>query len=148
MNILVVEDDDFKFEEIDALIKCVLSEHHVVRLETVYGAVNYLSLNSPDKVILDMSLPSHPAKAGEGTPLSLPSGGMEIILELKYLNKHYLPIIVLTQFSHVEVEHEYCTMSEAEIKIKELYNMENIIIQAYEKGSPEWKDATSNFLRD
>jgi DNA-binding NarL/FixJ family response regulator len=148
MNILVVEDDDFKFEEIDALIKYILPQCGIVRHETVYGAVNYLTSYSPDKVILDMSLPSHPAKPGEGTPLSMPSGGMEIILELKYLGKSSLPIIVLTQFSHVEVEHEYCTMSQAETKIKELYSMENIIIQAYEKGLSEWKDATTKFLRD
>ena len=51
----------------------------------------------------------------------MPSGGVEVILELRYLNKRSIPIIVLTQYSHVEVENEYCSMEEAEIRIKDLY---------------------------
>ncbi|HEY9017739.1 hypothetical protein [Thiomicrospira sp.] len=148
MDILVVEDDDFKFEEIESLIKSFSDKFHIKRYGNVFDTVRYLNNSTPDKIILDMSLPSHPAKPGEGTPVSMPSGGIEVILELRYLKKISLPIIVLTQFSHVEVEHEYCTMPEAERKIKELYRMDNIIIQAYEKGSQAWKDATIDFLRD
>lgn len=148
MKILVVEDDDFKFEEIESLIKSLSDEFDIQRYGNVFETIRYLNHNSPDKIILDMSLPSHPAKPGEGTPVSMPSGGIEVILELRLLKKTTLPIIVLTQFPHVEVEHEYCTMSEAEDKVKDLYKLENIIMQSYEKGTQEWKDATIKFLRN
>lgn len=129
MNVLVVEDDDFKFEKIDELIGLTLDSFVVIRFDNVFDTVRYLRENSPDKIVLDMSLPSHPAKVGEGSPLSMPSGGIEVILELRYLKKRQVPIIVLTQYSHVEVENEYCTMEEAEVRIKELYRLENLVVQ-------------------
>jgi hypothetical protein len=94
-----------------------------------------------------MSLPSHTAKVGEGSPLSMPTGGIEIILELRSLDMLDIPIIVLTQYPEIEIENEYFSIDESEIEIKKLYNMNNLSVVLYENDSSNWKQKTANYLR-
>ena len=88
MNILIVEDDDFKYSKIVNLLTKTTPSASILHVDNVYGAVNHVRNGTPDKIILDMSLPSHPAIAGEGSPISMPAGGIEVILELKNLKKN------------------------------------------------------------
>ena len=147
MNILIVEDDFFKFSKIDALVKEVLPDSSITKFDNVHDTVLFLKSNSPDKIILDMSLPSHSAKVGEGSPLSMPSGGIEIILELRSLGKTNMPIIVLTQYHEIEIENEYYSISESEAEIKEIFGISNLSVVLYKNDSDGWHDETTKFLK-
>lgn len=147
MNVLVVEDDGFKFSKIEILLKEIIPDRELVHCDNVFDTLAYLRKNTPDKIILDMSLPSHPARPGEGSPLSMPSGGIEVILELRYIRKNKIPIIVLTQYPDVEIENEYYSMVESEGEIQRLYGIENIVVRHYENDSNDWMDSTTEFLR-
>ena len=147
MNILIVEDDFFKFSKIDALVKEVLPDSNITKFDNVHDTVLFLKSNSPDKIILDMSLPSHSAKVGEGSPLPMPSGGIEIILELRSLGKANMPIIVLTQYHEIEIENEYYSISESEVEIKEIFGISNLSVVLYNNDSDGWHDETTKFLK-
>lgn len=59
MNLLVVEDDLFKFSKIEVLIKTEFESYAITRFDNVHDSIVYLKDNNPDKIILDMSLPGH-----------------------------------------------------------------------------------------
>jgi len=148
MNILVVEDDTFKFSKISNLIAGMSGDYFTVHCDNVMAAVNYLRSNAPDKIVLDMSLPSHPAIAGGGSPVSMPFGGIEIILELRSLSMGQIPIIILTQYPDVEVEYELYTMQEAQEVIKEIYGILNLTVVHYDNDIDEWQVKTMDFLEN
>ena len=147
MNILIIEDDSFKFSKIELLVREVLDEARIIRFDNVHDAVVYFKFNSPDKIILDMSLPSHAAKAGEGSPLSMPAGGIEIILELKSINKLDIPILILTQYPEIEIENEYYPIDESEDEIKNIYEASTLSVVLYDNDSSDWKEEAAKFLR-
>ena len=147
MNILIVEDDLFKSSEIEDLVEEVFDEVKTVKFDNVHDTIIYFESNEPDKIILDMSLPSHTAKVGEGSPLSMPTGGIEIILELRSINKWDIPILVLTQYHEIEIENEYYSIDESEIEIKNLYGMNDLSVVLYDSESSDWKFKAAKYLR-
>jgi len=76
----------------------------------------------------------------------MPSGGLEIILELKSLGKTYIPIIILTQYPDVEVESEYYSIKESEEVIKRLYGIANLTVVHYDNESDDWASQTRTLL--
>lgn len=146
MNILIVEDDDFKYSKIvDLLTRCA-STASISHVGNVYEAVNHVRVKSPDKIILDMSLPSHPAIAGEGSPISMPAGGIEVILELRSLGKNKIPIAILTQYPDVEVEYEFYSIKDSEQILKDLYDIQCLFVIYYDNESDDWEFETKSFL--
>lgn len=146
MKILIVEDDSFKYSKVATLLKDFFSESILIHFDNVCDAINYLRGDSPDLILLDMSLPSHPAVAGEGSPVSMPTGGIEIIMELKLLKKTNIQTIVLTQYPDVEIEYEYYSIPDALHTIKSLYGMQNISVIHYDNDSNDWKDKIREIL--
>lgn len=143
MDLLIVEDDLFKYSRIEKIINKKIS---ITKLDNIRDSVNWLESNIPDKIILDMSLPCHKINKGEGTPVSMPNGGIEIIMELKYQGKVNIPIIILTQYEDIEIENIYYDISQSTKVIKELYNVniQNVIF--YDNDSIEWESKLKYFL--
>lgn len=146
MNILVIEDDAFKYSKIYSLIDELTQEKTVTHCDNVFAAINYVRTNTPDKIILDMALPSHPAVAGEGSPVSMYSGGIEILLEIRICKKTSIPIVILTQYPDIVVEYEYYSIEDSEKVIKELYGIENLSVVHYDNDSEDWEIRTRKFL--
>ncbi len=146
MFIQVVEDDSFKFSKIAQLISDVARDMIVIHHDNVSAAVNYIRNHTPDKIVLDMSLPSHPAVAGQGSPVSMSTGGMEVILELRSLGKFDIPIIILTQYPDVEVEYEYYSIVDSQKMISAIYGMKKLWVVHYDNESDAWRSETKIFL--
>lgn len=138
MKILIVEDDSYKYSKIAALLKDRFVEAILLHEDSVHDAVIYIRGHTPDLIILDMSLPSHSPQVGEGNPVSMPAGGVEIIMELKIIGKKNIPIIVVTQYPDVEIEDEYYSIEKSRGVISSLYNIENISVIYYDNDSSDW----------
>lgn len=145
MNILIVEDDSFKLKKINDYICSIFPNINILVKDNVRDAIIYLKNETPDKIILDMSLPSHSAKVGKGNPLSMPSGGIEVISELSFLNKGNIPLIILTQYPEIEVENEYYPIPEAGKFITEIYGIEKLHVSFYDDSNNEWTYAINKF---
>lgn len=102
-KLLIVEDDDFKLKEILELIEThrprTWSVTTAVAMSTAIDAVNSFDF---DRVILDMSIPSHPRQRGAGTALPLPTGGLEVLFELESLGRDGR-CVILTQYPEIEI---------------------------------------------
>lgn len=138
MNILIVEDDSYKYSKIAALLRERFPDATLIHQDSVHGAVIYLREYTPNLLILDMSLPSHSLLAGQGSPVSMPAGGIEIIMEIKILGRTHIPIVVVTQYPDVEIEDEYYSINESRGIIAELYGIRRISVVYYDNDSTEW----------
>ncbi|MCV0437435.1 MAG: response regulator [Hydrogenophaga sp.] len=138
MKILIVEDDSYKYSKVRAFLQDLIAQSEFIHKDSVHGAVLYLRSEKPDLVILDMSLPSHSLVAGQGSPVSMPAGGIEVIMELKLLGKTDIHIVVLTQYPNVEIEDEYYSIPQSQELIRELYGMERIEVIYYDNESADW----------
>ena len=148
MNILIVEDDQYKYNQINSLVASLLPEANIANFNSVYGARKYLRETTPHKIILDMSLPTHPPVGGEGNPVSLGSGGVEILLALRSKKQFHLPVAILTQYENFEIEDDYYALEDAPEALDRLYGLTNIIAVLYEHGSSEWAISIKEFLEN
>lgn len=145
MKILIVEDDSFKFMRILEIVDATLLNSDPIHFDSVFGAITYLSTDTPDKIILDMSLPSHPPSPGEGSPIAMPAGGIEILLEMRSLRKLNIPTVILTQYPDVEIEDEYYTIAQAPKALFDFFGF-NIDVVHYDAMNDEWINPIKNFL--
>ncbi|AZR82850.1 response regulator [Thiomicrospira sp. S5] len=146
MNILVVEDDCFKYTRIEKLIRNEKPSSFIDFFGNAREAVLFIKKNNPDKIILDMSLPSHPQKKGEGSGLPLPKGGMEVILTLRRIGKYSIPIAILTQYEDIEINDEYYSVADAKEIIVERYGIKNLTVALYDNDSSDWEVIIKEFL--
>jgi len=146
MKIFIVEDDSFKLSKIETVISSVLPNASICALDNVHDAIVKINIEAPDVIVLDMSLPSHSAKIGEGSPLSMPSGGIEIILEMRQLKYTNIPTLILTQYPEIEIENEYYSIDESSEIISDLYGISNLVVIYYENDSHEWTEKVIKYL--
>lgn len=148
MTILLVEDDKHKSSEIiDYIVSKGVSRNELYLTESIADTVTFLAQNIPEKIVLDMSLPSHSL----GSSIPLTNGGMEVLLELRYEGISDLPVLILTQFPQAEVNNQLFPLDIAADEIMKAYAMSNITVSYFESEennseTPNWKKFMDNFL--
>ena len=146
-KLLIVEDDTFKSDRIcDCLTR--LSETPVITLVTsVQAAVAILAERCFDVVLLDMALPSHQAHPGGAPASSLLSGGIEIIMELSFLNRRE-KVIVITQYPEIEIEGVLVPVEHAEAAFKKMCNINLTGVVHYKHEEKVWETSLITALRN
>jgi CheY-like chemotaxis protein len=100
MNILLIEDDQFKQELIDAEL-LELFPHSIRTVgRSVQQAVKFIRAAPYDLVVLDIALPSHASSVGSQS-ISQPSGGVEVLLELSFAERSD-KVVIVTQYPEIE----------------------------------------------
>jgi CheY-like chemotaxis protein len=137
-TILIVEDDTFKYDRIISCLKNLSEKPSIKVARSVQAAVALISKAKFDFILLDMSLPSHDLLPGGGAGSSLLSGGIEVIMELSFLNRADC-VIVITQYPEVEIEGELVSIANAHSTFRKLFpaNIESVILYRHE--SNEWE---------
>lgn len=146
LNVLIIEDDSFKMDTLVALVRSDIINTNVRCVADVATAVAAVDQAAFDLIILDMALPSHPAILGGGSPMSLLTGGLEILLELSSLQRHDNCIIV-TQYPEIEIAGKFFPVDCAAKAIMEYFSCEVIACLQYSEDSSEWKKRLSELLR-
>lgn len=135
-RILLVEDDDFKRRNILDLITVFHPTSEVLCAASVSASVLSLKQGSYDLIILDVSLPSHDAGGGAAA-LSLPSGGLEVLLELSFEGRSD-PVIILTQYPLIEFEGRSIAISDATKLLKADMEINLLEVIQYTRMSDSW----------
>lgn len=123
MKILVVEDDQFKLDAIQRVVRQQLRQHEIVFCKSVQTAVRAITHNDFDFLILDMSLPSHDLEAAAGLGIPRLSGGIEVLFELQYQNKNPRTLI-LTQYPEIEMENKMVPLAGVADYVSENFEIE------------------------
>lgn len=145
-DILVVEDDPFKFGELQRLIREAQPTLGVISALSVKEAVSALAEREYKCILLDIALPSHSLDKGQGAPMSLPSGGTEVLMELSYLDRRD-PVIIVTQYPEIEVEGRLYPLSRVKKVINELMNVSLLGVVRFDRLSDKWRPELDCLLR-
>lgn len=138
MKILLIEDDSFKSESI---VKFLIELYPNAKLdvcESLSEGIDYVNHTMYNYVLVDMAIPSHPIEPGGGSPLSLLTGGLDIILELKYLNRKD-SCIIITQFPDLELCGQFFSLEEAVDQIDIQLGCKVLACIEYNEGSENWQ---------
>lgn len=138
MRMLIVEDDPHKSNELEAFVCGQMHFENVTRCDSVNSAVRVIDNNFFDLVLLDMALPSHHLRPGNGPAVSLLSGGLEIVMELDY-QKRNEPIIILTQHIEVEINEKLIPVRSVKAELLRQFSVNLIDCIRYEYGKDSWK---------
>ena len=95
-----MEDDPYKTELLQEALRANFVAPEIVVARSVQQAVDRLAAAAYDLIVLDMSLPSHEIRAGGAQPLSQPSGGIELLLELSYDGRGDR-VVIVTQYPDI-----------------------------------------------
>lgn len=147
--ILIVEDDEHKSSQIVQLIREELENSVELSIvDNVMEAARFLASKAPKKIILDMSLPSHKALPGQGTPVPLNTGGIEVLFEIKKRGLAELPVLILTQYPEIEIEDEPVPVADSAKTLKAAYGFSQLEACFYDRdNTAKWKEMTREFLR-
>ncbi|MDF1717830.1 MAG: response regulator [Antarcticimicrobium sp.] len=147
-RILIIEDDEFKANDIQSLLKRELPTYAVLVVGDVGSGVKALRGSVFDLVILDIALPSRQLRPGGGSTASLLSGGVEIIYRLEEENRS-VPVVILTQYPDIEIEGEQVPVSKMR-SVPERYFDANIVacIRYMREDQASWTTTLSNVLKD
>ena len=105
MDILIVEDDENKRNQLRGFFSEFYSYAHVRVARSVQSAVRSVMDFLPDILILDMSLPNFDVDSDEFGGKARKFGGREILRQLDR-KRITLPVIVVTGFDQFERERE------------------------------------------
>jgi DNA-binding response OmpR family regulator len=139
MKILLVEDDHFKQELIEAALKERYPNSSVSLARSVQQAVKLIRSDEYDLIILDIALPSHDSKAGGAQPISQPAGGIEVLLELSYEERSD-PVIIVTQYPEIEFNGRLYALAKARSALTRLIsvNIQDVIF--FNAQASAWRD--------
>lgn len=137
-HILLIEDDQFKQEPIEAAIR---ERHpqatlHVAR--SVQQAVKQLRARPYGFVVLDIALPSHESRAGGAQPISQPSGGIEILLELSY-DMRQDPVIIVTQYPEIEYNGRFYALPRARKALMAAIDIKIVDVIQFNAQDDNWR---------
>lgn len=139
MEILVIEDDNFKSHSITSYFMERDSSNQLSYAESLVDAIDIINEKVFDLIIVDMSIPSHPTERGGGSPTSLLSGGIEILLKLSF-KKRKDPCVVLTQYPDIKISGEFYDLEDASLILNERFNCNVIACLEYKEDSVVWQN--------
>lgn len=146
-KILIIEDDSFKLENLAAFINTAVDNAEIDFVSCVASAVRMVQQEEFDLIILDMALPSHPVVSGGGAPMSLLTGGLEILFELHSLGRND-PCIIVTQYPEIEITGRFFPVESAAAVIKARFSCEVVGCIQYAEESNGWKRELAALLKD
>ena len=109
--VLLVEDDAFKQKELESVLLELMPGAQVRVGRSVRQALSFLDERAYDLIVLDMALPSHEVRPAAAQPMSQPSGGVELLLELSY-EERADPVIIVTQYPEIEFDGRLYALSQ------------------------------------
>ena len=117
MNIIVIEDSDSKLESISSVLKKEIPSCKISVAYSVRSSIDLLSINSPDLIIADMSLPTYDIDRRErgGTPR--PFGGVEVFEHLDRFDIE-VPVIVITSYPTLGDGENALNLEQLRIRLK------------------------------
>lgn len=147
MDILIIEDDDYKLESLKNFALTELGCLNICVSESLKEALESIAKNAFDLIFVDMAIPSHPKIAGQGTPVSFNTGGLEVIMELAAMGRSD-PCIIITQYPDIEISGEYIPIGSVKTKLPQLLECDVVACILYEEDSDSWELELKEIFRD
>lgn len=138
MDILLVEDDDFKAADIEKVLDEVQPSAHVERATSVTAALRSITGKRYALVVLDMSLPTFALSGpgGGGSPQS--QGGLEVLRLARRLG-NAATYIVVTQYPDIELDNREIPLNDAPKALSSRFGIDVKACLLYRFDGDEWR---------
>lgn len=145
-SILIIEDDSFKSKSLCDFLEGVFVEPDIELATSLVEAIGCVNSKRYDLILVDMAIPSHPSVSGGGSPMSLLTGGLDVLLELRFLERSD-PCIVITQYPDIEISGQFYSVAEAAEEINRQLDCKVMACISYNEGSDAWKKSLLEMIR-
>ncbi|WP_227006577.1 response regulator [Shewanella donghaensis] len=137
MKVLIIEDDEYKADDIIKFVKNKYDAPTIDIAVSLAEAIDKIDESLFDLIFIDMAIPSHTAEHGEGAPMSLLTGGIDILLELSEMERTDI-CVVITQYPSIEISGEHYPLDKAPKQFKALLNCNVLACIYYIVDDPKW----------
>lgn len=138
MQVLLIEDDGFKEKSLTDFIFSMVEQVIITSAPSLVDAIEAIDHKVYDLILIDMAIPSHPIISGGGAPISLLTGGLEVLLELASLERTD-PCVIVTQYPDIEISGSFYNVDDAGLVIKASLGCDVIDCIQYSEDSGDWK---------
>jgi CheY-like chemotaxis protein len=139
MNILLVEDDENKREQILAFLKERLGQATVNIAKSLQSGLRSIIAGNVDLVLLDMTMPTFDIGIDEDGGRPQPLAGQEILRQMDR-RKISVPIIVVTQFDKFGDGSDSHTLEELDLHLQEAHETNYMGAVYYNVALEGWKE--------
>ncbi len=146
MNILLVEDDEFKLKRIRDFIISNFSSVNLTEAASVGSAKTAIKKTKVDLILMDMSLPSFDVNSDESGGRPHTFGGKELMAYMKYKNI-YIPVIVITQFEKFKSEEGELDLKNLNKNFKKEYSGIYVATIAFSHLNDVWMDDLGSHIK-
>jgi CheY-like chemotaxis protein len=146
-NVLVIEDDDFKANSLRDFINEQNLFESIEIVSSLVEAIDAVNEKVYALILVDMAIPSHPVISGGGSPISLLTGGIEILLELNSLERKD-PCVVITQYPDIEISGEFFSLQQATKVLQEKLGCKILDCIEYNEGDEKWKRQLQKVIKN
>ncbi|MGO2419012.1 MAG: response regulator [Vibrio casei] len=144
-NILIIEDDSFKADSLSYYFEKQEKSYNISLVGSLSEATEIVNEREFDLILVDMAIPSHPSVAGGGSPTSLLTGGIDVLLELNYLNRSD-PCVVVTQYPDIKIADIYYSLQEAPNVLKSELGCEVIACIEFKEDNNTWESTLNEIV--
>lgn len=146
MKVCVIEDNQQKAEKIISFLRSKFKNEDIYCLGSYQSGLKFIKKESPDLIILDMTLPTFDRIAGKREGRMRPFGGVDIMrkMQLKKINSK---VIVVTQFSVFDDGEERVDFKTLFSRCKNDFSDIFIGSVKYSHSSESWLDELGLFLK-
>lgn len=138
MQILLIEDDGFKEKSLTDFLVSFITGACITSAPSLVDAIEAIDKKTYDLILIDMAIPSHPIISGGGAPISLLTGGLEVLLELASLDRPD-PCVIITQYPDIEISGSFYHVDNASVEIKASLGCDVLDCIQYSEDSGDWK---------
>lgn len=138
MNILIIEDDDNKRQQLVAFLNESTSGHAIVETRSYQGGLKEILRTHYDLIFLDMTMPTFDKSPSEPGGRIRPFAGKEILEQLRHRGIHR-NVFVFTQFDLLGEGEQQVTLSELDHDLRKKFIESYRGIVYYNTAQSEWK---------
>jgi CheY-like chemotaxis protein len=147
MNVLLVEDDEFKATDITKVLTEYSPQVHVQRAMSVSSALKAITRETFSLIILDMSLPTFELSGpgGGGSPQG--QGGLEVLRLARRLECQS-PFIIVTQYPDIELDGRDIPLVHASRTLRSRFGLKVKSCLLYEFDGAAWRSSFRQSLAE
>lgn len=147
MQVLLIEDDSFKEKSLTDFIGDLIDDVRITTAPSLVDAIEAVDVGPYDLILIDMAIPSHPIILGGGAPISLLTGGIEVLLELNSLDRSD-PCVIITQYPDIEISGSFVHIDNATHEINSRLGCKVLDCILYSEDSGTWKAKLGTIIKN
>jgi CheY-like chemotaxis protein len=145
MNVLLVDDDPNKVRQLRAFLASEFPDLHVEERNSFQSGLKEALLNTPDLLILDMTMPTYDGGGNQGGGKERRYAGDEILRRLLRKRVH-LPVIIVTQFERFGDGDDLITLDELRKELGEKFAKNYLGAVFYQAATSQWQGELRDML--